>query len=744
PKSEYATGFLKVTPGHDPNDWDIGQRHDLPVINMLGPDGTVQVGEGWDDVSADARAFVGLSREDAREAVVRWFRDHDLLQEIRPYRHSVGHSYRSHVPIEPYLSDQWYVRVTDGRLRGEALRAMSHAQHEGAPPAREAGPATAEGDGKLTFFPARYARTFQTWHENLRDWCISRQLWWGHRIPVWTLDEAAGPVAARWEGLAAAEPDRLVARRNDERLHLCFAADGDELAAQADSDGFRQDPDVLDTWFSSALWPLSTMGWPAPADHAEMNGLLEDFNPSSVLCTARDIITLWVSRMVMFNRHFRDGVLPFRHVYIHPMIQDGHGQRMSKSLGNGVDPRDIIHSHGADAMRFTLCRMATTTQDVRLPVDMICPHCEHAFHPKEATSPAGYRVAAPRQECPSCRKPMVSGYGVASGAAQPEDGAPLARNTSSKFDEGRNFANKLWNATRFALRNLPAEAAGIDRLPDVGELALVDRWIVSRLHQTLHAVEDALGEYQFNVYADAMYQFVWGDFCDWYLEAVKPTVADSPVQQQVLRSTMNAIMRMLHPICPFVTETLWPHVAQRGRAGLDGVTLSPAEVLAAAAWPDVACRVHDDEALRDFGRVQALVEAVRAIRGNTRKALTLLVPEELLAVTRAASQAVQTLAGLESIEGLGAERPEDAVPVPFEGRELLLVGLAGHVDRDAERERLRKLVAEKEAAVEGFRRRLDNAGYVSKAPPAVVQETRDRLAQAEADLAAARRALEAC
>ncbi|MHC4991312.1 MAG: valine--tRNA ligase, partial [Planctomycetota bacterium] len=430
-KAEYATGFLKVTPAHDPNDWDIGIRHELPLVNMLGPDATVETNEGWDHVADDVQPFVGLSREDARTAIVKWFEEHGLLESVREYRHSVGHSYRSHVPIEPWLSDQWYVRVTDDRMAGEALRALSPDQYEGRPPER-AGQSGRAGDGELTFFPARYARSYQTWHENLRDWCVSRQLWWGHRIPVWSSERREH--LDRWQQLASANPDRLAAHADETLVHLCFADDQDELAAEAERDGFVRDPDVLDTWFSSGLWPLSTMGWPEPADFPETVGLLEAFNPTSVLCTGRDIITLWVSRMVMFNRYFREGEVPYRHVYINPMIQDGNGQRMSESLGNGVDPRDLIHSHGADALRFVLVRMATSTQDVRLPVDMICPHCETTFHPREITSPAGYRVAGPEQQCSKCSGTMISGYGVASGAATPSDDRPLARNSSTKFD----------------------------------------------------------------------------------------------------------------------------------------------------------------------------------------------------------------------------------------------------------------------------------------------------------------------
>ncbi len=749
-KSEFATGFLKVTPAHDPNDWEIGQRHGLAAINVMGPDASISDRDGWEDVSEEARSFLGLSREAARTAIVDWFKAHGLLEEVREYRHSVGHSYRSHVPIEPYLSDQWYVRVTDDSMKNEALRALDGEQYEGTAPQRTpTGTAAAarSGDGELRFYPARYARSFQAWHENLRDWCISRQLWWGHRIPVWSCDRPDLDPSDLSSEFRAAEGEAWAQTLVDGVRFVCLRDGGDRpLAGALEEAGFRQDQDVLDTWFSSALWPLSTMGWPQPRDFPETLGLLETFNPSSVLCTGRDIITLWVSRMVMFNRHFRDGQVPFHHVYINPMIQDGHGQRMSKSLGNGVDPRDIIHSHGADAARFTLVQMATSTQDSRMPVDMVCPHCEHRFHPAEATSPAGYRVAAPVQSCSRCHKEMVSGYGAASGTTPPSGERPLARNTSSKFDEGRNFANKVWNATRFALQNLSLDAVeGPPRDRWSSELDLVDRWIVSRLHQSLHVIEDALADYQFSVYADAIYQFVWRDFCDWYLEAIKPTVRTRAVQQQVLRTVLNAITRLLHPICPFVTEYLWPSVQASGAAGLDGISLPSAELLAAAPWPDIECRVHDGPALEEFARVQALVEAIRAVRGDLnvppRRKIALHVPPDLEPLVEASRDVIAALAGLDRIDGMPEPRPSDAVSIAVEGRELLLANLSDAVDLDAQRARLQKVVAEKERAVEAFRSKLANPNYLAKAPPAVVEETKAKLQDAEADLEAARRAL---
>ena len=757
PKAQFATGFLKVTPAHDPNDWDIGVRHGLAAVNVMAPDASISASHGWEDVSDEARAFVGLSREEARTRIVEWFRAKGLLEAAKPYRHSVGHSYRSHVPVEPYLSEQWYVRVTDDRLRGAALRAMDPAQRDGAAPA---GPSR-EGDGGLTFFPTRYAKTFQQWHENLRDWCISRQLWWGHRIPVWSRDVPAAEVAEReaadrakgelvastgaWSAKGCAE---AVRRRPDggyDRF-VCVPESRDaDVVAALESAGYRQDEDVLDTWFSSALWPLSTLGWPDPARFG-MQGELSAWNPSAVLSTAREIITLWVSRMVMFNRHFLDGRLPFRHVFIHAMVQDGFGQKMSKSLGNGVDPRDIIHTHGADAMRFTLVQMTTDTQDVRMPVDMVDPWSGEMFAPRTFVDPAGYTVAEPVQQSPKDpSKRLTSAYGAATGKATPGPDAPLARNTSARFDVGRNFANKVWNATRFALGSL-GQVPG-DASIDVASRPLVDRWIVARLAHALGAYERAIASYRFNEIADATYDFVWREVCDWYLEAIKPTVKSDPAQQQVLRTVLDASMRLLHPQMPFITEQLWPAIQSTGTAGLRGVRVPASETCARAAWPVVDAAAVDREALAAFARVQQLVDAIRTQRGARqvppKRRITLLAPAGTRALVTEAGGVVEALAGLDRVEDLPAARPAGSVPIAFEGQELLLVNLVDAVDAGAERTRLEKLVADKARAAAGFEAKLGNPGYLAKAKPELIEETRAKLAEAKADIDAAQRALDA-
>jgi valyl-tRNA synthetase len=747
-KAQMSTGFLKVTPAHDPNDYELGRRHEAAIvekcsaktmlINVMAPDASISDKHGWTDLG-DAHLFVGLSREDTRKRVVAEFKarsvaegqEGSLLERVRPHRHSVGHSYRSHAVIEPYLSDQWYCRVTDDRLRGHAQRAMKLDQRTDASLAEwpESIPVASRGDAAMTFHPARYAKNYEFWHDNLRDWCISRQLWWGHRIPVWktsetvSLQEGVQPIhTGQFDSL----PTKFGFLTDDEYdfVHIKKYASVDsgilttttevgiapndlEIEHRFEANGFKQDPDVLDTWFSSALWPLSTMGWP-DADAAAKDTGLEDFtkllkafNPTSVLTTAREIITLWVSRMVMFNRYFladqQPGPAPFKDVFIHAMIQDGEGRKMSKSLGNGVDPLDIIASHGADAMRFTLCQMTTQTQDVRMPV---------------------------------------------------EKDAKTGKNTSPKFDIGRNLCNKLWNAARFALTMLERHPVqGSAAFPiDPQQLSLADRWMLSRLTAATAAINTAVRNYQFKDYADALYDLLWRDFCDWYLESIKPTLATDPNQPAVLRLVLDAILRLMHPVTPFITEALYEKVSSLPLKPIDGFAFAEtksAATLCQSGWPEPDGTLRDEVAETAFDRVRALVTAIREVRASKqvppKRQITLHASAELAQDIARWSPLVETLAGVSKVTTDAA--PSNSAAIAFEGAEHRLSDLTDAVDTGAEKDRLMTELAAIEKSVSALEGRLANPGYAERAPAHLVQQTRDELGAKQRDAAAIRKAI---
>jgi valyl-tRNA synthetase len=740
PKAEYATGFLKVTPAHDPNDWEIGVRHELDVINVMSANATISDAYGWEDASELAKEFVGLSREKAREEIVSWFRENDLLEDIKQYSHSVGHSYRSHVPIEPYLSDQWYVKVTDDRLCNEALRALSPNQYDGEPPERNSGKRT--GDGGLTFHPPRYAHSYQSWHENLRDWCISRQLWWGHQIPVWSKSFSQGETIA-WphEGESAV----VATQEFDEgegitRVYLCISGDNELIELAVEEAGFVRDEDVLDTWFSSALWPISTMGWPNPKDFPDTEGLLEKFNPSSVLCTGRDIITLWVSRMVMFNRYFQGGTLPFFDVYINPMIQDGFGQRMSKSLGNGVDPRDIIGTHGADAMRYTMAQLATGTQDVRLAVDLICPYSGISFVPDYVESKTGHQVMTPLQSSPKdSSNKMSTLYGLLIGEVENSNETPLAINTSSRFDIGRNFANKFWNGCRFALMNITEPSNSVS----LCDLTPVDQWMLSRVSFATSKVDSFFESYQFYAAVEAIYDVLWRDLCDWYLEAIKPTIKENPTQQRVLLTVVDVISRVLHPICPFVTEAIWPHIHAFSEGKVQNINLTTTPLAATSSWPNLNDLQLNEEMVNSFEQVRSLITAVRGARASQnvkpKRKIDLFASETVYGLSLEHEAIVKSLAGLNSISKLSDSSKGFAVLV--DGETVLLDNMFDENEIEDNNSRLQEEIAMLEKKIAGLKSRLENDSYINNAPEHVVQETRDMLSSCEAELLSAKESL---
>jgi len=715
-KARFSTGFLKVTPAHDPSDWEIGQRHGLAVINVMAPDGSISDRHGWDDArTPEARALLGMDRFEAREAIVEWFRRENLLEDVREYTHEVGHSYRSHVPIEPYLSDQWFIAVKkpipslpdEGLIEGTDVPANSLAGLALKPLL----------DRRLRFVPPRYAAVYRNWLENLRDWPISRQLWWGHQIPVWTVRlrnvaniQKLAAMTRKWEvqdkaalWMRGVLPDTGAATRRDRHcleqalamaggdteLHVCMRQNDQAIIDELEEAGFQRDPDVLDTWFSSALWPISTMGWPEETD------LLRTFYPTSVLCTAREIITLWVSRMVMFGQYFR-GQAPFADVYIHAMIQDGQGRKMSKSLGNGIDPMDIIESHGADAMRFTLAAMTTETQDVRMPVERM-------------TLPDGRQA-----------------------------------NTSPKFDIGRNFCNKLWNAARFSLMSITGAPAWADISPG---RHISDAWILSRLNATVREVTEHLDAYRFHDAATTLYRYMWNDFCDWYLEIAKVRLAGGDqTPKAVLAHALDVLLRLLHPFVPFITEAIWEQFGSS--VPVRGPADTPAEpLLARAAWPRAQAEWVSPAVEERFGQLQQLISGIRDVRSRhnvapDRSVRVIVAAEgeraELLAAN---TDLLAALARAEPVEVDPSARPTGSDATVLAGDVQALV--RDVIDPQAERDRLGKRRQRLLRGIESARAKLENPNFVQRAPAGVVQRERRRLEEMLSELAAVEESLKA-
>jgi valyl-tRNA synthetase len=705
-KARFSTGFLKVTPAHDPDDWEIGQRHKLEVINVMAPDGSISDKFGWSDAnSPEAQALLGMDRFEAREAIVEWFRQENLLEDVRPYSHEIGHSYRSHVPIEPYLSDQWYIAVKKPIPQGStgfqpvgtrsghedtAMMVMPQGFIEGTdiPVNSLAGLALKPLlDGRLRFIPERYAKTYQTWLENLRDWPISRQLWWGHRIPIWSSPNKPKDIPQIDMQSGTDENGKML-------YYVCVKPDCEIIEKRLEADGWVRDPDVLDTWFSSALWPFSTMGW--PEDTAE----LKAFYPGDVLCTAREIITLWVSRMLMMGQYCV-GDIPFSDVYIHAMIQDGEGRKMSKSLGNGIDPLVVINSHGADAMRFTLASMTTQTQDIRMPVVLM-------------------KLPDGRQE-----------------------------NTSPKFDVGRNFCNKLWNASRFALMNLE----GIDPATfEPSKMDITDRWILSRLAKTIREVTQSLDEFKFSEPLSALYKFFWNDFCDWYLEWIKPRMQDgeqSPIAQNVLSFVLDRILRLLHPFIPFITEIIFQKLNDITSAGrlagiaetgnLSASRLADSEALVVAKWPEKLDSLINENIEKQISQVQTPVRAYRDMKNKYGIPNSVLVSAsanvsaEVVDTLASNSDLICQLAFLKEFKvNTDFHKPPKAAVLVVEGMSFYMHDI---IDIEAERARFEKQKQEIEEAKRAVEAKLANESFVSKAKPQVVAQARERLADLSKQLA---------
>jgi valyl-tRNA synthetase len=667
---KFGTGCVKVTPAHDPNDYQTGLRHGLPMINLLNPDGTFNENAG--------ASYAGLDRRVVRKRVAADLEAQGLLVKVEPYTTRLNFSDRSKTPIEPYLSDQWFVHMGDGPdgTPGLAQQAMD-----------------AVTSDRIKITPARYAKSYLDWLGEKRDWCISRQLWWGHRISIWYCAEAA---ESDLERAFAGRAD--VAWRAAETGGWLICAETD-LAPDAVGPGIElvQDPDVLDTWFSSALWPHSTLGWP------EETPELAKYYPTSVLSTARDIITLWVARMVIFGLFNRNEV-PFQNVFIHPVIQDGQGRRMSKSLGNGIDPVDIIDMYGADALRFTLASAATETQDLRMPVD-------------SARLPDGREV-----------------------------------NTSKRFEEGRTFPNKFWNAARFALLNLEGFTPGPI---DPQALPVEDRWIMSRLSETATETTLDLYAFQFAEAAKRLRDFTWNDFCDWYVEFVKNRLRDPVTRlaaQRVLATVLDGLCRLLHPIMPFVTEQVWQALNQM--APVRGLPTPSAadESVCIAAWPITAVPpakvlfpegTWDDSETASQWVVDSWREIITAIR-NLRAERSIPPAAKIAPIIIASGTTadwlrqgepfIKSLTNADSLTiTAAAERPADCAVAVLADAEVILP-MSGLIDREAELARHRKALADLDRQLSAVRAKLGNESFVARAPADVVAQQRAK----EAELVAQR------
>jgi valyl-tRNA synthetase len=707
---ELGTGCVKVTPAHDPNDYACWQRHpEIGLINILSPDGTI---------NKEGGRFEGLDRYKAREDVAQAMEDLGLFEGKEDRVIPLKYSDRSKSPIEPYLSDQWFVKMGD-RDDGKPNLAQTAMD--------------AVTSRKVSFFPERYAKTYLDWLGEKRDWCISRQLWWGHRIPVWSRRYDHGDIflASQSQLLNSYKNQghELFIRSDADSLtiHACILHENNKgLVAELEKLGLKQSEDVLDTWFSSALWPHSTFGWPVPTPE------LKYFYPTSVLCTSRDIITLWVARMVITGL-FNVGDIPFKHVYVHPKVLDGFGETMSKSKGNGVDPLDIIETYGTDAMRYGMAALATETQDSRLPVANLCPHCGALVPVKQEHM----YMRTKKLTCPQCKQPFRPG-----GPWPTEDpDLKTAHQASDRFELGRNFANKLWNATRFLLMNLEGYAPGP---VEVAKLPTEDKWILSRLATTAVGITASLEQYKFADAAKIVYEFAWSEFCDWYVEMSKGRLKDPaarPTAQRVLAGVLDGILRLVQPIMPFVAESLWHALNEAApERGLPTPMKHPDSVCV-APWPDYPTDWQSDSVEARFARMQDLVRGIREVRNRyqvddkTPLDVAVKCGDAVAADFTSLAAFVKQLAGVGKFEAGSVAKPKPAgsiVRPDFEG----YVALAGLIDPAVEAKRLEKLIAEKTKLLDATKGKLANEGFVARAPAEVVQQQKDLVVELEQQLTA--------
>jgi valyl-tRNA synthetase len=775
-KPELGSGAVKITPAHDPNDYEVWQRHqEIGAINILNTDGTLN-----ENVPQKYR---GLTVKKGREAVVADMeaaevngqRLYNPETDREDREIDLAHSDRSKTPIEPYLADQWFMRMSDDDGAGGAQTATplpySKGQGAGSTRTKHTGLAQmaidAVASGRVKIVPERYAKGYLDWLSEKRDWPIGRQLWWGHRIPIWSRDIQLTEKNWTAEILSTGLDSLLELRWGDEndvtlqvfrvdteqliedprrelqpivkeaegtyRFLVCLRSDDRHVLKLLADAGFAQDEGVLDTWFSSALWPISTMGWPDETPE------LERFYPTSALVTSRDIITLWVARMVIASL-YNEGEIPFHEVYITPKILDGYGETMSKSKGNGVDPLDVIEKFGADALRFGLAYLTTDTQDVKLPVEFECPHCGAQFPQTKKN-----RVL-PRIECEKCGKPFSTQW-----AEKPEDKAlPRGAVVSERFELGRNFANKLWNAARFSLINLegyaaPGSAGGFSER----DLLLEDRWLLSRLSTVTQQVTDALEHYRYADAARVLYDFAWNEFCSFYVEMTKARFA-VPEQrytaQHVLAHALDVLLRLLHPMMPFLTEEVWQLLAKvapaRGITPVGtgaSIPACSAESICIAPWP-LADSARQDAAIeQQFADFQAVLGAVR----EARQRQNIPFKEELGFTVRCDTATAKLLEPMQPYFAQMARATATAVGPSAEAMgvpiSITLAGQSGplevHVDVSrfidvgAERKRLEKERDNLARQIASIDAKLGNKGFVDKAPAVVVEQQRDKLTE---------------
>jgi len=603
---EFGTGMVKVTPAHDPNDFEIGNRHDLERINILNPDGTL---------NENAGKFAGMDRYEAREALVAELKKKKLLEKTEPYDLALNLCYRCGSEIEPYLSKQWFVKMEP--LAKPAIEAVK--------------------SGKVKFHPEHWAKVYLYWMENIRDWCISRQLWWGHRIPVWYCSDC----------------DEIIVSKTPPAE--CTKCKSKQL---------KQDEDVLDTWFSSWLWPFSTFGWP------EKTGELKRFYPTRALFTASEIIFLWVARMVMAGLEFM-GEVPFSDVYIHGTVRDASGVKMSKSLGNGIDPLDIIGDYGADALRTSMILVTPEGQD-----------------------------------------PCIS---------------------VNTFELGRNFANKLWNASKFVMANLGdgySPATGIKT--DAGQLKLEDLWILSRLNRTTGEITNLLQNYRFNSAVKALHDFVWHDFCDWYVEMVKPRFGlpeedkDRACAQEVAHQVLNHILKLLHPFAPFVTEEIWHHLY-----GMD--TSEPDHTLTYEKWPEPDKEIINAGLETTMERVQEVVYSIRNIRSEmnvppAKKANVMIKVDhkELAKILEDNKDHIINLGKVDDLKtGMRMKKPDHAASAVIKDAEIF-VPLEGLIDLEQEHLRLEKELSRVTALLDKANKKLSNEDFLKRAPGKIIEKEKEK------------------